>query len=203
MTKQKDVHSALHRISDIDALLALFPPALRSHSRRVAVCSAFMADYAQDFDFPAKLPIIAHLSGIFHDVGKLLLPPSVTSGPEYQKHPAIGAAFLYQHKDVLFDSDMQAQMVCETVWFHHARPDGKGFPYGSPYIPLTAGICAIANALDNRLYINREADMEAIRQELKNQKGRWFWESVVYCFERAWPQLKELYTGWAQEVSTA
>ena len=196
MTERMDISSALSSVSDFDALLDLFPPALRSHSRRVAICSAAIAEHAQSFNYQDGLPIIAHLSGTFHDVGKLLLPPLISDETEYQMHPAIGAELMYQYRHVLFDNEVHAQMVCEAARFHHERPDGKGFPYGRPYIPLTAGICAIADELDHRLFINGEEDMSAVYQDLTDQTGGRFWGSIVNCFERAWPQLREFYTKW-------
>ena len=59
------------------------------HSRRVGVCSSIMAEYAGDFiprrDIPAgtNLPLIAHVGGIYHNLGKALFPALI--GDDFER----------------------------------------------------------------------------------------------------------------------
>jgi HD-GYP domain-containing protein (c-di-GMP phosphodiesterase class II) len=154
-----------------------------------------MARYANEFHLSGELPEIAYLSGLCHDVGKMLLPPVMGKERDYRMHPVIGAELLYQCKDILFVNDDQAHAVYETVRCHHEQPDGKGFPFGCQYIPLTAGICAIADELDNDLFI-KEENLSSAQSDIKDQGEGRFGKCAVLCFENAWPGLNDFYTKW-------
>ena len=194
----------------LDELLNQFSAAMRGHSRRVAVCSAIMAEYAKEslhgIDVPSSvnIAVVAHLGGLCHDTGKLLMPVIATSDADYFKHPVYGAELLERHKMELFADDEEAQLVLEMVRYHHERPDGSGFPYGlrTRDIPLTAGICAVADSLDHRIYsapLPRDSSA-AIFYDIKTQEGTLLYESAVGCFELAWPALMEQYTKWSRNA---
>ena len=192
--------------NDMDELLNNFSLPMRSHSRRVAVCSAIMAEYAEKYlhwvDVPAgiNLAVVAHLGGLCHDVGKLLLPVISAADADYMRHPVYGAELLEKYKRSFFTSEAEAQLVQEMVRYHHERPDGGGFPYGlqARSIPLTAGICAVADSLDHRIVSGSESSgsgMEDYRYIKENERVV-FYENAVDCFERAWPRLVEQYDKW-------
>ena len=190
----------------LDELLNQFSLTMRSHSRRVAVSAAIMAEYAKEsfhwIDAPTgmNLAVIAHLGGLCHDVGKLLMPALATSDVDYMRHPVYGAELLERHKKALFSNEEETGLVLEMVRYHHERPDGSGFPYGlrKRSIPLTAGICAVADSLDHRIYSEpRLRDSgAAIFCDIKAQEGTLLYESAVDCFEQAWPRLMEQYARW-------
>lgn len=192
----------------LDELLNHFTTNMRDHSRRVAVCAALMAEYAKEslhwIDIPAGTDIaaVAHLGGLCHDAGKLLMPVMATSEADYLKHPVYGAELLERHKKALFDSEEEAVLVLEMVRYHHERPDGSGFPYGlrARDIPLAAGICAVADSLDHRIYsapLPRDSSA-AVFYDIKTQEGTLLYESAVGCFELAWPRLMEQYARWGR-----
>jgi len=188
----------------LDELLNQFPPPLRSHSRRVAICASVMAEYAgqflRDSDPGAKpsLAMTAHTGGSCHDIGKLLIPMLKANEADYLQHPELGAQLLEKHKDMLFENEAQAQMVLDMVRYHHERADGSGFPNGlqTRDIPLIAGLCAVANELDHRLYENRQPADEAY-SDMKALEGSLFCETAIVCFEKAWPRLAEQYEKWS------
>ncbi len=91
------------------------------------------------------------VAGLFHDIGKLTLPPTLTQqgGPlsyhDYalvQCHPRAGAELLMP-----FPSLHQAAL---WIAHHHERWDGTGYPYGWPgyLIPMGARILAVADTFD-------------------------------------------------------
>jgi len=194
------------RINDLDELLNQFSITLRNHSRRVAVCSAIIAEYAGSFmniyDLPSgtSLPVIAHLGGTCHDIGKLMLPALDANNDDYFKHPAMGADLLEKHKAELFGNEPYSQMVLDIVRYHHEQTDGGGFPEGleARDIPLLAGICAAANELDHLMYSESGLanNGAGVYEKLKGQAGKRFCECVWVCIDRAWLRLIERYMTW-------
>jgi len=191
---------------DLDDLLNRFSISLRNHSRRVAVCSAIIAEYAGAFicesDIPSgtSLPEIAHLGGTCHDIGKLMFPAIRSKDNDYLTHPSIGADLLERYLVDLFGNEPSAQMVLDIVRCHHEQTDGGGFPEGrkSKDVPFVAGICSVANRLDHNMYKeNALIDIDArIFEMLSLQSGRHYCEYVWFCVERAWPRLMERYAEW-------
>ena len=194
----------------VDELLGRLSAPMQGHSRRVAVCSAIMAEHAKEFsqvlDIPpgANLTGIAHLGGLCHDIGKLLFPALATTETDYYRHPAYGADLLERYKESLFESETEARMVLDTVRYHHEQPDGGGFPYRlrARNIPLTAGICAVADGLDHRVFSDQtlSKSSSAVFGDIKIQEGTSLYESAVACFERAWPRLMEQYIKWTRSA---
>jgi len=188
---------------NLDGLLDQFPPALRGHSRRVAVCCYIMAGYAEGFTHAFGAPAVsglqaaAHLGGTLHDIGKLLLSQAGAGKAYYLLHPAAGADFLEAYKTELFEDGGQSRHVLEAVRYHHEQPYGPGGS-GKGGIPLLAGICALANRLDHQLYLKYRFyfNGESVLENIKKQAGTVFSESAVFCAERAWPGLMEHYSNW-------
>jgi HD-GYP domain-containing protein (c-di-GMP phosphodiesterase class II) len=190
---------------DLDDLLNHFSSRLRNHSRRVAVCSAIIAEYAvflnpRDIPDGTNFAINTHLGAACHDIGKLLLPSINLKEAQYRIHPSVGAEWLEGRKEYLFDNEKQAQAVLDVVRYHHERADGKGFPEGikAKDIPLSAAICAIANALDycfctKDIFYGSTAD---ILSDFKFQEGTTFTASAFLCLEHAWDRLKAQYIKW-------
>jgi len=162
-----------------------------------------MAEYAGKFlryrnvAAGANLAEIAHAGGTCHDVGKLLIPTRKANEAEYLRHPIIGAELLEQYRDTMFENVAQAQMVIDIVRYHHEHSDGSGFPYGlkNADIPFMAGICAVADWMDYRFCIGKEAAI-SIFDEIKSMKLILFCENALECFEHAWPYLEEQYFKW-------
>jgi len=195
-----------NKIHDLDELLNRLSVTIRSHSRRVAICSAIIAEYASSFmslyGIPEgmSLPLIAHSGGTCHDIGKLLLPALDANGDDYFQHPVLGADLLEKHKSELFGNEPYASFVLEIVRYHHEHNDGGGFPEGlkSRDIPLTAGICSIADMLDHFMFSDSKsnADEALVYRILEEQAGKIYCECVWICTEHAWPRLAERYALW-------
>ena len=191
-------------IYDMDELLDQFSASMRNHSRRVAICSAIISENANAFmgfyEIPAGiyLPVIAYLSGIYHDIGKLLL--AVDNKDDYYEHPAIGADLLEKNKAELLGSDASALLVLDAVRYHHEQADGGGFPDGrkSRDIPIIAGICSLADRLDHYMYPENTqiGDGTKAFEALEAKVGKQICECAWICTERAWPFLMEKYDSW-------
>jgi len=196
-------------VNDLDELLNLLSPPLRNHSRRVAVCSAIMAESAKEtlnlHEIPAgvNFPVVAHLGGSCHDVGKLFMPTLKTEETAYLKHPAMGVAFLQEKAATLFEDNIPVDTVMDIVRHHHECPNGSGFPDGirTHDISLAAGICAIANNLDHRLLHQAQSpdDFDAILDNMMSLWGKAFCRNALDCLKCAWPRLREQYIAWKRK----
>lgn len=124
--------------------------------------------------------------GIFHDIGKIyftkdMMKHAKLSDEEKKlivQHPVYGKELLnnilghdtwYPYRRQLFD-------MCEG---HHERWNGQGYPYGrkQKQIPLSARICAVADAYDamvnDRCY-KKSMDHETVINYLIEQSGERF-----------------------------
>ncbi|HOL35125.1 MAG TPA: HD domain-containing phosphohydrolase [bacterium] len=125
------------------------------------------------------------LTGLLHDVGKIVVPAEILSRPgklnsyEYnivKMHPLSGHEIL---RKIEFPWP-----VAETVLQHHERLDGSGYPQGikKDQIIFEAKILAVADSveamLSHRPYRKQKSLAEAI-DELKQLKGKHFDEQVV------------------------
>jgi len=191
---------------DLEALLEFLPGPLRGHSRRVAVCSAIMSEYAVDLKIipvdckKSYMAELMHLGGTCHDIGKLMIPILLPNKDEYIQHTAIGAEFLEKYKDSFFRCEVEVNTVLDMVLYHHEQPNGKGFPNGlhAKDIHPAAGICAVANAFDHFMITENPApiNLKDASTHIIHNAGILFCEMAAVCFEQALPQLLERYGKW-------
>jgi putative nucleotidyltransferase with HDIG domain len=94
---------------------------------------------------------LATACGLFHDIGKLLVPNSIITKPgklsdlefmEVKKHPQMGYQLLY--------SKHVTDHICNSALMHHERCDGSGYPLRlkREQIDTYAKIVAIADVYD-------------------------------------------------------
>jgi diguanylate cyclase (GGDEF)-like protein/putative nucleotidyltransferase with HDIG domain len=130
------------------------------------------------------------LAGMLHDIGRVGIPDELVrkSGTlteeewrVVQGHPEIGARMV-ETTDL---GDIRS-----WVLYHHARPDGRGYPKGHPWehVPLEARILGVADAYEaitsDRPY--RPARAVAVAAAvLRNGAGRQFDAQVVDALLRA------------------
>jgi len=193
---------------DLDDFLNQYSIPFRNHSRRVAFCATTMAEYAKDYIRTYSLPrdmsflITVRLGGLYHDIGKLAIPSLTMDESSLFKHPITGADLLEMHSQTLFDSQLQADIVLEMVRYHHERPDGTGFPYGlwANDIPFAAGLCAIADWVDNRICSESQKEngetIATTFEKVIDESGEQFCESAVTCFTKAKNRLRDQYIKW-------
>jgi putative two-component system response regulator len=128
------------------------------------------------------------LAAFFHDIGKMNINDNIlrkASGLSRQEfeiikgHPGYGANMLSQFKLI--------QNVVPSVYHHHERLDGRGYPDGirGEAIPLGARIIAIVDAFEvmtsHRNYQRSRTPLQAF-EELYDHSGTQFDAELVGLF---------------------
>ncbi len=119
-----------------------------THCMNVALISNILATWLK---FPQEEVELATACGLFHDIGKMLIPHDIISKPgklsmtEYdviKKHPLTG----YQ----LLQAQKLDEHICNAALMHHERNDGTGYPVklAGQQIDKFARIVAIADVYD-------------------------------------------------------
>lgn len=158
----------------------LYRHSLRVHSLASSLTSAL--------NLPEEDALTIGLVAFFHDIGKMAInnkilhKPSRLTRQEFEivkGHAAFGAKMLRQFK--------MLKNVVPSVYYHHERWDGRGYPDGirGDAIPLGARVVAIVDAFDamtsDRNYQKRRTPSEAL-EELRRCAGTQFDAQLVSLF---------------------
>lgn len=158
----------------------LYRHSLRVHSLALAL--------APMLNLPQDEVLTIGLAAFFHDIGKMginnaiLKKASQLTHQEFEvvkRHPAYGAKMLSQFKIL--------KNVIPSVYHHHERWDGRGYPDGirGETIPLGARIVAIVDAFDamtsHRNYQRQHTPLQAL-EELCRCAGTQFDAQLVGLF---------------------
>jgi len=188
--KTRDLHELLER-AHIEMVIG-FSEALDAKDQYTAGHSRRVMEYSVGIARRIKLKEtdIERLrkSALLHDIGKIGIPDIVLhkktalTDEEYsviKSHTEIGATIL---KSVKSFKDF-----VPSVYHHHERYDGKGYPQGiaGEKIPLHARIIAVADSFDamtsNRPY-RKSYPMETALSELQRNKGIQFDPQITAAF---------------------
>lgn len=132
----------------IAATVEMRDPYTAGHQRRVAQLAV---DIAREIGLLDDQVHGIHLASIVHDLGKIHIPAEILSKPAklseiefslIMTHPQAGFEIL---KGIAFPWP-----IAQTVWQHHERLDGSGYPHGltSDAIILEARILAVADVVE-------------------------------------------------------
>jgi HD-GYP domain-containing protein (c-di-GMP phosphodiesterase class II) len=161
------------------------------HSKRVARLSGRMAALMFGGDAASKLQRVrkVFLSGLLHDIGKLVIPWSLLNkiGPltardmkQLQEHASVGKQLL---------STFGLTELGDMVGEHHERPDGTGYPLGITELTEEGALVGVADAYEAmtssaRIYRMPKTREEAL-QEVQDAAGRQFDSSAVTALLKA------------------
>jgi len=155
------------------------------HSRRVM---EYSTDIAKRMKMSERDIELLRKSALLHDIGKIGIPDIVLhkksklTNEEYsviKSHPEIGATILKSIKSF--------KDFVPSVYHHHERYDGKGYPHGiaAERIPLHARIIAVADSFDamtsNRPYRKAFA-IETALAEIERNRGKQFDPHIADIF---------------------
>ncbi len=136
-------------IAALAAMVERRDPYTAGHERRVALLAATVG---RALGWPDERVHPLHSAGLLHDVGKIAIPTEILVKPG--RLSAIEYEMVKTHAqagyDILKSIDFGAP-VAETVWQHHERLDGSGYPQGlrGDQILPEARILAIADVVES------------------------------------------------------
>ena len=172
----------LETIRALAAAIDAKDPYTKGHSERVTQTSIALA---RELNLPEREIDNIEYAALLHDIGKIGIDEKILgkndglTSEEFKRikeHTIIGANII---RPVEFLKDSY-----KTVYHHHERYDGDGYPDGlkSEDIPLSARIIAVADAYDamgsDRPY-RKKLNKDKILKELKDQSGKQFDPEVV------------------------
>ena len=139
--------------------------------------SALMVHFARFLKFDEQAVRILGVSGLLHDIGKMVIPDALLSKKsaltdeemaQIRTHPLRGYELLSRQGDM-------PQIVLDVCLHHHERIDGKGYPFGlsdkqiSPSARIAA-ICDVYDAMTSaRSYKRAWTPAETLRMMLKSE----------------------------------
>ena len=159
----------------IAATVEMRDPYTAGHQRRVAQLAV---EIAREMGLPEEKIYGIHLASIVHDLGKIHVPAEILSKParlneiEFslnKTHPKAG-------HDIIAEIDFPWP-IAETVYQHHERLDGSGYPQGinGDAIIAEARILAVADvveAMSSHRPYRPGLGIEAALEEIERYRGK-------------------------------
>jgi putative nucleotidyltransferase with HDIG domain len=185
---------------EFSEIFASFTPVMKAKDAQLYRHSLRVQSLALSFattvlHLPEAEALTIGLAAFFHDIGKLkisekiLLKASGLTRQEFEiikGHPGYGANMLSQFKLI--------QNVLPSVYHHHERLDGRGYPDGirGAAIPLGARVIAIVDAFEvmtsHRIYQQSRTAQQAF-EELYDHAGTQFDAELVELFCKSFEKL--------------
>lgn len=150
-------------------------PYTAGHQRRVTkLCRAIATELGFSWERIQGLRMAAAI----HDLGKIHVPAAILNRPGPMSEHEMG--IIRMHPQTAFDILKGIRFpwpLAETIYQHHERLDGSGYPQGlkGDQILLEARILAVADVAESmaffRPYRGESLGLEEAIQELRRQKG--------------------------------
>lgn len=178
-----------------------FPLSLKRHCVQCGVVAGQMALHVPDNAIPEAMTREEYANAVrygclYHDIGAYLV---------YNQHllyPAAGERFLREQLGAETTLDPASlQVILEIVQFCCERYDGQGYPdkVSGNDIPLHAGICALANKVDEMISTRGWKYSSALAEATdfaRSNTGSAFSPDAVGCFIAAQEDVTCLYQHW-------
>jgi HD-GYP domain-containing protein (c-di-GMP phosphodiesterase class II) len=158
-------------------------PYTAGHQRRVTkLCRAI----ATELGFPWERIQGLRMAAAIHDLGKILVPAAILNRPGPMSEHEMG--IIRMHPETAFDILKGIQFpwpLAETIYQHHERLDGSGYPQGlsGDQILLEARILAVADVVESmaffRPYRGEPLGLAEAIEELRRQRGLLYDARVV------------------------
>jgi PAS domain S-box-containing protein len=181
LTVAKDISFKKRYVEDILAtvtnFLEIHDDYTKGHSENVAILAK---ETAKAMCLSSKLVDETYLTGLVHDIGKMLISGNILNKPgslsdeEYEKikmHPSWAYDAIIKNKEL--------SEIAKDARHHHERWDGKGYPDGlaGDEIPIVSQILIVADAYDamtsERSY-RKAMTKEAAISEIRACRGTQF-----------------------------
>ena len=181
-SEQRLKDNLLESVSAVAAMVELRDPYTAGHQRNVSLLAASIG---QELGLSEKMIEGIRLASVVHDVGKISVPGDILTKPGHlsdaefsliKEHPERGYEVL---KEIDFPWP-----IAQTVYQHHERQDGSGYPRGlkGEEILLEARILAVADVIEamatNRPY-RLGLGLDVALEEIERNSGQTFDAGVV------------------------
>lgn len=208
---RKSRQLTLFRESALTAILELAetrdPDSTGKHLDSLGAYARILLEHL-DITEEDKQNIIMSIS--FHDIGKVAIPDSILLKPgrlteeEFEimkKHTIIGGDVLKSIEQSIIDDEQELRNLMKTAtdltYYHHERPDGKGYPKGlkSDDIPFSAKItalCDVYDALSSKRPYKDAFPHEKCVEIIRQGRGTQFDEAIVDCFLKAEDEFRKV-----------
>ena len=185
-------------------VFASFPLPLKHHCIQTGAVSGLMAEHVQNAAIPEDLTLEEYANavrygGFYHDIAAYLVHN------EYEKYPEVGYKLLAEQINENKVPAAIRTVILDTVYNFAEHFDGSGYPAScsGDAIPLHAGLCAIANAVDMFLSrpkrFGRRGRLCECYEHIKAGVGSVFTPAAWNCFDAAWEEISALYRQWASK----
>jgi len=115
------------------------------HSKKVANIASFIAT---QLGLPAHDVATLKIAGLYHDLGKLvMLNILVKKGPLSQDERMVVRAHP-TFSVMLMDNTYANDLIADLIFYHHAYPDGSGFPIKKGKVTLLEQILQASDIFD-------------------------------------------------------
>lgn len=164
------------------ATVELRDPYTAGHQRRVA---ALAAAIAEQLHWPQDQIEGLYLASVVHDFGKIRVPTEILCKPGRLK--SLEFRLVQEHSKIgndLLESIVFPWPIAQTVYQHHERLDGTGYPQGlhGPDILPEAKVLAVADVVEammsHRPY-RPSLGVDAALEEIIAHRGTSYEPSVV------------------------
>ncbi|MFH1854119.1 MAG: HD domain-containing phosphohydrolase [Candidatus Omnitrophota bacterium] len=172
----------MNSLKVLDRILEIRDPYTFGHTRRVSIIAEKMA---QEIGWDENKILALKMSAELHDIGKILIPLEILNKPGTLSE--LEFKLIQEHVKKCYDMLKHHSFpfpLPETIYQHHERLDGKGYPrglVGEKIIP-EARILAIADVLEamtfHRPYRAALGIKKAV-QELKDNAGPKYDQDMV------------------------
>lgn len=169
-------------ITTLGATVELRDPYTAGHQRRVA---ALAAAIAEQLHWPQDQIEGLYLASVVHDFGKIRVPTEILCKPGRLK--SLEFRLVQEHSKIgndLLESIVFPWPIAQTVYQHHERLDGTGYPQGlhGPDILPEAKVLAVADVVEammsHRPY-RPSLGVDAALEEIIAHRGTSYEPSVV------------------------
>ena len=155
-------------------------PGLREHAERTCSLVETLAVFA---GLDAKERERLREAALYHDVGKVLLPPELwtKAGAFTDGERAMARLHVPLGVEVLRRNGVNPEVI-RLVELHHEQPDGNGYPWGLTEVSLTAQLLRVADvyaALTEPRPYREALTPEAALRHLQEGDGRKYWDEGV------------------------
>ena len=115
-------------VSLLSAVVEMRDPYTAGHQRRVGNLAASIAE---SLGWSAERIDSIRVVGYIHDIGKIVIPAEILAKPGLLSKPEMEIIRVHpaQGNDILSAVDLPGN-IAETVYQHHERLDGSGYPRG-------------------------------------------------------------------------